>query len=209
MTANDSLSISTSQSAFGGFATAQALGLFPLRSAPNSGFIGGVQGGYGRMVFDAIYVGAETDFQLLSAQNSVSSNPIAFGQQSPMSVTRSQTWLGTTRAKIGYAPMPSLLIYGTGGLAYGDSSLSVSITSSNVSPPAATSSSTTQTHLGFAVGAGLEANVWGPISVKGEWLYYDLGSTSVSNGYIGNSSTMTTTVLENGHIFRAGVNYRF
>ncbi len=208
-TINDALTISTSESTTGGLATAQTLGFFPLRTAPNSGFIGGVQAGYGRMIFDGIYVGGETDFQWLSAQTTVASSPIVASQQAPMAVTRSQTWLGTTRARIGFTPMSYLLLYGTGGLAYGDTRLSVSVGSTNVSPPLASSSSTTQTRLGFTLGAGFEAKVWGPVSVKGEWLYYDLGSSSVGNSYIFGASTMTTTVLENGHIFRAGLNYRF
>ena len=66
-----------------------------------------------------------------------------------------------------------------------------------------------RTRLRFALGAGFEAKIWGPVSVKGEWLYYDLGSSSVGNSYIFGASTMTTAGLENGHIFRARLNYRF
>ena len=104
-TIDDALTITTSQSTPGGLATAQTLGFFPLRTAPNSGFIGGVQAGYDRMIFDGIYARGETDFQWLSAQTTVASSPIVSSQQAPMTVTRSQTWLGTTRAKIGFTPM--------------------------------------------------------------------------------------------------------
>jgi outer membrane immunogenic protein len=208
-TANDALTISTSQSSPGGLASAQFLGFYPLKTAPNGGFIGGVQAGYGRVFFDGLYIGGETDIQWLNASTTVASSPVIGGQQLSTWVSRSQTWLGTTRAKIGFTPMSYLLLYGTGGLAYGDTRLNVSITSANVTPPVASTQSLVQTRLGFTVGAGLEVTAWGPLSVKGEWLYYDLGSSSVSNGYIFASSTMTTTVLENGHIFRAGLNYRF
>lgn len=208
-TANDGLRVSTRESAPGGLATGQNLGFFPLKTAPNSGFIGGVQAGYGRIFLDGVYVGAETDFQWLNATTATASSPVIGGQQLSAWVQRSQTWLGTTRAKLGFTPMSYLLLYGTGGLAYGDTRLSVSMGSTNVSPPLASAQTSTQTRLGFTVGAGFEASVWGPLSIKGEWLYYDLGSSSVSNSYIFGASSATTTVLENGHVFRAGLNYRF
>ncbi|HYD07839.1 MAG TPA: outer membrane beta-barrel protein [Reyranella sp.] len=208
-TANDALTNSTQQNSVGGLATAQQLGFLPLKTAPNSGFIGGVQAGYGRILFDGFYVGGETDFQWLNASTTVASSPVILGQQLSTWISRSQTWLGTTRAKVGFTPMSYLLLYGTGGLAYGDSRLNVSITSANTAPPVASAQSSLQTRLGYTLGAGFEFTAWGPLSVKGEWLYYDFGQTNVTTGYVFAGSSMTTTVLENGHIFRAGLNYRF
>jgi outer membrane immunogenic protein len=208
-TANDGMTISARENAIGGLATAQNLGFMPLKTAPNSGFIGGVQAGYGRIFLDGVYVGAETDFQWLNATTAVGSSPVIVGQQLSTWIQRSQTWLGTTRAKLGFTPMRYLLLYGTGGLAYGDTHLTVSMGSTNAFPPVATSQASNQTRLGFTVGAGFEATVWGPLSIKGEWLYYDLGSSSVTTSYIWGGSSATTTVLENGHVFRAGLNYRF
>jgi opacity protein-like surface antigen len=46
-------------------------------------------------------------------------------------------------------------------------------------------------------------------SIKAEYLYYDLGTTSVSNGWTFANSTLTTMVYENGTIFRGGVNFKF
>jgi outer membrane immunogenic protein len=196
------------QNAPGGLGTALALGYLPLSSAPNNGFIGGAQVGYSRMLYDFV-VGAETDFQWVSASTTVGSSPTILSQQTPMLITRSQTWLGTTRAKLGFTPMPYMLVYGTGGLAYGDTNLSVAISSRNVAPPINSVATQSMTRVGWTAGAGVEFAIADRWSIKGEWLYYDLGTSSVTNPYSFANSSLTTTVYNNGQIFRGGVNYKF
>lgn len=105
-------------------------------------------------------------------------------------------WFGTTRARLGYTPMDRLLIYGTGGFAYGE----YKVFSSD--PNDYWNTSTTRT--GWTAGAGLEVAVNDRISVKGEYLYTHLG---------------TWTVYDDGwdvekiklpfHAVRIGMNFKF
>ena len=208
ITPNNGLRTSTYENATGGLNTAQRLGFFPLTTASNDGFLGGIQAGYNRSI-GWVVLGAETDFQIMSATTTTASSPIIGGQQLSTTVQRSQSWLGTTRVKLGFAPMNYLLLYGTGGLAYGNPSLSVSLGSNNANPPVNSFATTSNVHFGWTAGLGAELAVTDRLSVKTEYLYYDLGTNSVSNSYTFSNSNATMSVNENGSIFRAGVNFKF
>jgi outer membrane immunogenic protein len=207
-TPNNSLRTTTYENAFGGLNFAQRLGFFPLTSASNDGVLGGVQAGYNQSI-GWVVVGGETDFQLMSATTTVGSSPLIGGQLVSTSIQRSQSWFGTTRVKLGFAPMSYLLLYGTGGLAYGNPSLSVSTATNNVTPPFNSFATTSNVHFGWTAGFGAELSVADRWSIKAEYLYYDLGTNSVSNGYTFANSNMTTMVYENGTIFRGGLNFKF
>lgn len=207
-TPENSLQKATYENALGGLDTARRAGFFPLNTARNEGVMAGAQVGYNRSIGWGVF-GAETDFQWMSATTTTASSPIIGGQQLSTSVQRSQSWFGTTRVKLGFAPMDYLLLYGTGGLAYGNPSLSVAISSNNAAPPVNSFASTSNVHVGWTAGLGAELSVGPRWSVKAEYLYYDLGTNSVSNGYTFANSTVTTTVNEKGSIVRGGVNYRF
>ena len=66
---------------------------------------------------------------------------------------------------------------------------------------------TTKTLTGWALGAGMEFAVTDRWSVKGEWMHYDLGSTSfvLDDNPSDNNNKIGTT----GEIARIGVNYHF
>ncbi len=91
-----------------------------------SGLIGGGQIGFNWQWNKWLVLGIETDFQGTDIEGNdsktgfdgfsgVPTNPDRFLE----SHERIQ-WLGTVRGRIGFAPMCRLLIYGTGGLAYGN-----------------------------------------------------------------------------------------
>ena len=68
-------------------------------------------------------IGVEADIDWSDAKGSVSRegtiSPIA---QIPAAVIAADkvNWLGTVRARLGYLPTPNLLVFGTGGFAYGE-----------------------------------------------------------------------------------------
>jgi outer membrane immunogenic protein len=103
-------------------------------------------------------------------------------------------WLATVRGRVGYAGWSGLMPYITGGAAAGDIKATESVLGS-----------ATKTRIGWTAGAGLEYAVWGNLSVKGEYLYVDLGSfdCGISCGATPDSVSFHT------HLVRAGVNYRF
>lgn len=97
-------------------------------------------------------------------------------------------WLGTVRGRVG-AAWDRFLPYVTGGLAYGKGVLTTPAFKDDV------------THIGWTVGAGVEAAVTQTISAKIEYLYVDLGEKTYG--------PPGTRAGFDGNLLRAGVNYRF
>lgn len=140
-----------------------------------SGVAGGVQLGYNWQTGQFV-LGGEADIQL-SAVDDVFA-PWKF----------SNPWFGTLRGRAGVA-FNNVLVYGTGGLAYGGLRGELN------------GLSETKTHLGWTLGAGVEVGFAPNWSAKVEYLYLDLTDRSYS-----------ITGTENGlhaNLLRLGVNYRF
>jgi outer membrane immunogenic protein len=98
--------------------------------------------------------------------------------------SKNLTYLGTLRARAGFLATPSLLLYGTGGLAYGGARTSTTVNESLgfIDTPgffgATTSGSSTL--VGWTVGAGIEWLFWSTWRAKVEYKYYDLGSATTT-----------------------------
>jgi outer membrane immunogenic protein len=114
-------------------------------------------------------------------------------------------WFGTFRGRLGFTPADRWLVYATGGLAYGEVSTSETL---NVNG-AIVAFSTDRTKLGWTVGGGVEAALWGNWTGKLEYLYIDFGT--VNNTLIGIAPI--TPIVTSSHvtdqIVRVGLNYRF
>jgi outer membrane immunogenic protein len=144
-------------------------------AAEPSGINGGIQGGY-NWQFGQFVFGGEADIQASGASDTFAawkfSNP----------------WFGTLRGRAGFA-MNNILIYGTGGLAFGNVRAEVL--------------NLTETHsaAGWTLGAGMEIGITQNWSAKAEYLYVNL-----------NDNQFALTGLPNGYQFsvvRLGVNYKF
>lgn len=140
-----------------------------------SGVLGGIQAGY-NWQSGAIVYGIEGDLQLNSADDTFAawkfSNP----------------WFGTARGRIGFT-FNNILLYGTGGLAFGSLK--------------AETMGFTESHgtFGWTAGVGAEIALTQNWSAKIEYLYVDLSDR-----------TFSLTGLPQGYEFntvRVGVNYRF
>ena len=142
----------------------------------DGGLVGGTLG-Y-NWQFGHFVAGLETDFDWAD----ITKND-GFGDRGRLG------YLGTVRGRLGYA-FDRVLLYGTGGLAYGDTHFrQIGVGSDS------------QTQLGWTSGGGIEYALWRNISAKIEYRYTDLGRDNVANaglrgGYRG------STVL-------AGINYTF
>jgi outer membrane immunogenic protein len=205
------------------YATGANAGL-PVR---NTGFAGGAQVGY-NWQFSSFVAGLETDIQGFSGAKSSGSvtnlAQTALGE-SPVSVTVSGgskiDYLGTLRGRVGYLLTPSLLGYATGGLAYGGVQSHASIFGFETVPSgignAFTSGSFSTTRVGWTLGAGVEWMFWQNWSVKGEYLYYDLGRatnalppfTAPIAGVQAFSHTPILSTRYDGNLARVGLNYHF
>ena len=187
-----------------------------------SGFIGGGQAGYNYQSGAAVF-GIETDFDGTSMSKSKSINTLlypsflggAIGDTFTANASARLNWLGTTRARIGFVATPDnrLMIYGTGGIAYGGANGHASIYDS--ANDIGYWGSKSSTRVGWTIGAGAEYAITNNVTIKGEYLYYSLGSTTATIApglnYLLDPATswVTAKVNYNGSIFRAGVNYKF
>jgi outer membrane immunogenic protein len=215
------------------------------RDLSNSlGFIGGGQIGFNWQVpisgFNVV-AGIETDIQGVAGANGNlnvwSYNPNAqYGSQNNNSFSNttniqsnsSLNWLGTVRGRLGYLLTPSLLVYGTGGLAYGGYDLSIKNFINSEDIEASTDyhflvsgrSGNPKTMVGWTAGGGAEWMFVPNMSLKAEYLFYDLGNignmfSNDAYGYAdaaGIFSRVSVTNFSqrvNGNIVRAGMNYHF
>jgi outer membrane immunogenic protein len=205
------------------------------------GVNGGAQAGYNWQVRNFLF-GLETDFQASGERGTNTFAGTVLNLQTflnagnnPATVTDSVKldWFGTTRARLGFVS-DRWLVYGTGGVAYGELNLSGNIQPTNFAPaiqngPIVWNQSTTR--VGWTAGAGVENAITRNWSWKLEYLYVDLGTASAKlsggigivgitpeNCYgrsagacnpAGNAAAGTITSRFTDNIVRLGVNYRF
>jgi outer membrane immunogenic protein len=178
----------------------------------SKGVIGGAQFGY-NWQFGATVLGLETDIQGSGISGASAKLPTALLVIPGASMASSQTlsWFGTARVRLGFEIAPALLLYGTGGVAYGQPKATANFTfpdspTVTIPFPAALSG----TKAGWTAGAGVEwmfAHNW---SAKVEYLYLDLGNVSViSNNPLTAGAQVKYDWKNQDHIVRAGVNYHF
>jgi outer membrane immunogenic protein len=210
----DAVTVTGTDTGGGGLGTLLAIGSIPgIVNLNQTGFLGGGQIGYNWQVWPNWIVGIEADFQGGSAK---ASN--AFTSLAPTvstTYTRELASLGTLRARFGYLWFPSLLFYGTGGLAYGQNKMGTAAACPTLAPPceseASTANQISNTSVGWILGGGAEWRFAAAWSVRAEYLFVDFGrhSETITYNYPGNTSTLTSAVREHDNIVRFGVNYMF
>jgi len=184
----------------GGWINNSRIAPFPGVSGKLGGggaLIGGTLG-YNWQTASRVVVGVETD---LAYRSKATVTP-------PLSASSSTNdgYFGTVRGRLGYG-FDRALIYVTGGLAYGNAAAPNAIVSTPLASFAVRTGSTSL-QAGWTLGAGAEFAVTNNWSIKGEYLYADLGSKGFAYT---NAALVTSAVSERtaDHIARAGVNYRF
>lgn len=184
-----------------------------------NGIIGGGQIGYNWQASNWLF-GLEADIQGSDEKGSAGIICVACGDTGTnitSALNQKLNWFGTARGRVGALVTPSVLLYGTGGLAYGGYSTSGSITGTTVQGNAVTFlfPGTSSTRVGWTAGAGIEGRITGNWTAKLEYLYMDLGTAD--------SGRVITTILGPGrvpvaasysshftdNIVRVGFNYIF
>jgi outer membrane immunogenic protein len=192
------------------------------------GFIGGGQVGYNYQ-WGNFVIGLETDIQGVAGTSTTTTanglasiageSPVAAGMQA----SRSLDYLGTVRGRIGYLVTPTLLIYGTGGFAYGGATSYAGIIAAETVPtgllPTGAAGSFSDILTGWTAGGGLEWMFMPNWSAKLEYLYYDLGNATYAlSPMVGSlaappaiafAHASAVSARYNGNIVRAGVSYHF
>ncbi len=186
--------------------------------ADMNGVIGGGQIGYNWQASRWLF-GLEADFQgsderVTADVCTVAGCPLG---SSVLTANYKLDWFGTARGRVGFLATDRVLLYATGGLAYGHLAANAPLV------PLSWGS----TRAGWTVGAGAEAAIDRNWSVKVEYLYMDLGNigssgatattaTNALNTPSQGLNTVTTTTLTSAfttkftdNIVRVGVNYRW
>jgi outer membrane immunogenic protein len=206
---SDSVGITNNNVGF--FGPAFAAGATPSSYSTNSqGVLGGVQAGYNWQFSNMFVAGLEADISGSAIKGSQSINTTVPGFVPGFgNASQNLDWLGTARVRLGFLPMQSLLVYATGGLAFGHESDSYSFAF-----PATGElyQGSTSASVGWAVGAGVEYMLTQAWSVKAEYLHYDLGSKNLqamATGPAPAGSTHFAHFDNNGDLVRVGVNFHF
>lgn len=171
-----------------------------------SGGFGGAQIGYNWQFNPNWVVGVEADIAASSYEGKLSGNLHSDIGPSDLNFDAGSSvdWFGTVRARLGYAH-DNLLLYGTGGLAYGkvESTIAASFNGNSV-----INESVSNTQYGWTIGAGFEYGITKNITLKTEYLYVDLGSEQIiSENFQGLQAGLD--VDTNFHTLKAGLNYKF
>jgi outer membrane immunogenic protein len=215
-------------------------------SNTQSGFIGGGQIGYNYQYGSNILLGVEADIQGTGIRGTARGGGAAAGvgpafQGEPTgasSLAVGQTgiqggvdWLGTVRGRVGYLWTPTLLVYGTGGFAYGG--VYANVVQSSYENASFFTGEYAQTNTwvgggrqnqlltGWTAGGGAEWMFMPNWSLKAEALYWDLGRMNVQTATFGVSGNAESIGLANslgwgrssvsyqGVQAKVGVNYHF
>jgi outer membrane immunogenic protein len=157
-----------------------------------SGAMLGGQLGYNWQIGAAV-LGIETDADWMNVKGSTAGLGGVCATDGGGLCQTQQSWVGTTRARFGYA-FDRWLPYVTGGAAYGNIQA--------VQP----TGTTTANNIGWTAGAGMEVALDRNWSAKVEYLHINLG-TDVLFGSASGTPTLAVPVTNN--LVRAGINYRF
>ena len=141
---------------------------------------------------DAFVFGLEGDFDASWMQGT--SGPAICGTVVPLLQCETKnTWLGTLRARVGYAA-DRVLFYGTAGGAFGNIEQGAK--------SATSSSFASSSKAGWTAGAGVEVAFADNWTARVEYLFVALQNASFS-------TAPATTVTFNANIVRLGVDYKF
>ena len=199
----------------------QFIDMTPTTLRPNpGGFNGGAQGGYNWQMGHFV-IGGEADISWSRMSGTATVTPIIKNNGTPfpgagfLTAHQNTTWFGTFRGRVGITPTPRVLIYGTGGLAYGHVNYSAN---ADFRPGVPTAilffqypASLSKTKAGWTAGGGAEVGINKHWSWKAEYLYYDLRKESLTANPVPANPPFQVayTWQTKAHTFNTGINFRF
>lgn len=163
----------------------------------------GAQVGYD-FQFDQFVIGAVADIAITNIESD--SSVIGFGGPGgTLTYGSTLDYLGTVRARVGFAAIDQMLVYAHGGLAYGRTSPGFGVGG----VPGGTPDLEDVNRWGYTVGAGVEYAFTDNLSLQTEYAYTDLGNRDV--GVSGVALPPGTSISEEAqfHTVKAGLNFRF
>lgn len=188
------------------------------QSINGSGGIFGGRVGYNTQ-FGGWVAGLEGDFSSFNFNKTISpsGNPFSFGGFAAGSMVLTEnvstSWLSTVRGRLGYA-FNSVLVYGTGGVAFGKVGFTQTDRefSFNGLGFGNEASATSVTKTGWAAGGGVEYAITPNWIISGEYLHVDLGtvnSAGVVTSQNNTTATLNFSTSVTSDIVRGGLAYKF
>lgn len=174
----------------GGYGFGKSQWTFPNGASTNNFNISGWAGGAtigANLQAEAFVFGIESDFDAMGLKGSTTCVPTSCQTQ--------DSWLGTLRARVGYAA-DRVLIYGTAGGAYGNIQANTSGT---------TFQSTNK--AGWTAGAGVETAFADNWTARIEYLFVDLQNATFAT--VPPATAGNDTVRLDTSLIRVGIDYKF
>ena len=178
---------------FGGFPSPGDDGKLDM----NGGLVGG-QLGYNYQTGNIVF-GLEAD---LDYANLKGNHLFEFGGN-PVNLDGELSSIGTVRVRFGYA-IDNLMIFATGGFAYGSTHAALT----SIVPPVITASAS-KSYTGYTVGGGVEYGLSKNWTAKAEYLYADFGKRSNTYVFTNDIAEAVADTSLKSNIIRVGLNYKF
>ena len=193
----------------------------PFARTNANGFTGGGQIGYNMQLGGGIPVigqlggffgnGGTTGGVVVGVEADAAYTDLRAGYNDGVTAIGSRTdYVGTARGRVGYA-FGDLLIFGTGGFAYGG-------VRNNINSITGATGGSDSIRTGYAYGGGLEYAIpttsfvnffhSSAVTLKAEFIHYDLGTQNVLVGAPGTAGSFNSSVKTDGNLVRAGINYK-
>jgi outer membrane immunogenic protein len=182
-------------------------------SFKKSNLAGGVQLGYNWQRNDLVF-GLETDLDYLGVHSSEDRSefyPCCFPLAFNVHQEASMDWLGSARARIGFA-QENFLLFASGGLAFGGIDYN-GVFSDGAGALEESSNSSVQ--AGWIAGVGVEWLAQENVSLRAEYLHFDLGEMNSPGGIFTYRSsdfpgtTFSHSTAIRGDVVRIGLNLKF
>lgn len=181
---------------------------------PGDGFVVGIEG-------DAQHVGLQRTRNLQSTPEIPANSVSGFGytDRDNFAATATTHGLYTIRGRIGFA-LDRFLVYGTGGVAFGDTRTRGAYSSEELTyqdhvlvrsyPDTQQSFRLRSIQAGYAAGGGIEyalpqqRDTAQAVTIRVEYLHYDLGQRT-----LGGDNAFKPKATNYGDLVRAGLNFKF
>lgn len=191
-------------------ATVGAFAPATLGSRSRSTFMGGGHLGYNQQ-FGAFVLGGELDLSWMGGRSRTTfdgtlTEATLGAVPTTLTVRSGLDWLGTARLRAGVA-FDRVLVYATGGVAFGNPDNRVTF----AAPGVTWTGRDDTVRAGWTVGGGVEFAWTDNLTVRAEYLYYDLGRQTVTANTTGPLAGTNVSYRFNnsGQIGRVGVSFKF
>ena len=173
------------------------------------GVLGGVRGGYNYQ-WGSWVAGVEGDYSWSDQSDdlnaSVTGTILGFPFSGKAKLTSEVESIGTVRARFGRIMFDDLLVYATGGYAFGRMKISETATATVAGTSGSLRLSDSNMHDGWTVGGGVEKRVGQRVSVNVEYLHVDLGDETYRWTAPGLNETFDVGLTD--EIVRVGLNIK-